>query len=81
MFTYYSGEKPKGPSPSPKPVVGASGLVRENLEHVSPLLSSTQPEIFWGFPKLGVSVSGLYNKDYSIRGSILGSPYFGKLPF
>ena len=22
-----------------------------------------------------------YNKDYSILGSILGSPYFGKLPY
>ena len=24
---------------------------------------------------------GPYSKDYSILGSILGSPYFGKLPF
>ena len=24
---------------------------------------------------------GPHNKDYSILGSILGSPYFGKLPY
>ena len=36
--------------------------------------------------KLGVSQNsgylfgGPHNKDYSILGSILGSPYFGKLP-
>ena len=36
-----------------------------------------------GFPKLGASIflGGPHNKDYSILGSILGSPYFGKLPF
>ena len=32
----------------------------------------------WGFLKLGV---GPNNKDHSILGSILGSPYFGKLPY
>ena len=31
----------------------------------------------WWFPK----IRGPYSKDYSILGSILGSPYFGKLPF
>ena len=30
-----------------------------------------------GFPKLGVPFGAPYNKDYSILGSILGSPYFG----
>ena len=36
----------------------------------------------WGFPKIrGTFVGGPYNKDYSILVSILGSPYFGKLPF
>ena len=30
----------------------------------------------WGYP-----FGGPYNKDYSILGSILGSPYFRKLPF
>ena len=33
-----------------------------------------------GFPKLGDLFGDPYNKDYSILGSILGSPYFGKLP-
>ena len=35
----------------------------------------------WGLPKiLGTFFGGPHNKDYSILGSILGSPYFGKLP-
>ena len=34
----------------------------------------------WGFPRLGVPFRGPNNKDYSILGSILGSPHFGKLP-
>ena len=33
-----------------------------------------------GFPKLEVPFGGPYNKDYSILGSILGSPHFGKVP-
>ena len=34
------------------------------------------------FPKIrGTNFGGPHNKDYSILGSILGSPYFGKLPF
>ena len=33
-----------------------------------------------GFSELGVSFWGPYNKDYSILGSILGSPFLGKLP-
>ena len=36
----------------------------------------------WGFPKIRGSPFGVpINKDYFILGSILGSPYFGKLPF
>ena len=36
------------------------------------------PDSLYGeFSKLG----GPYNQDYSIWGSILGSPYFGKLPY
>ena len=35
---------------------------------------------FGGFQSLGYHFGGPYNKDYSILGSILGSPYFGKLP-
>ena len=36
-----------------------------------------------GFSKLGVPYlfGSPYNKDYSILGSILGSPNFGKLPY
>ena len=29
----------------------------------------------------GYHFGGPYNKDYSILGSILGSPYCGKLPY
>ena len=37
--------------------------------------------LIWGFPKIrGTLSGGPYNKDYSILGSILGSPHFGKLP-
>ena len=32
-------------------------------------------------PNYGYHVGGPYNKDCSILGSILGSPYFGKLPY
>ena len=39
------------------------------------------PLKYGGFPKLGVPFGGPNNKDYSILGSILGSPYFGKLPY
>ena len=34
-----------------------------------------------GFPKLGVPFWVPNNEDYSILGSILGSPCFGKLPY
>ena len=34
----------------------------------------------WGFPRIrGTLFGGPNNEDYSILGSILGSPYFGKL--
>ena len=37
---------------------------------------------FWWIPKIrGTFFGGPYSKDYSILGSILGSPYLGKLPF
>ena len=37
--------------------------------------------ITWEFPKIrGTLFGGPHNKDYSILGSILGSPNFGKLP-
>ena len=35
----------------------------------------------WEFPKIrGTFLGGPHNKDYNILGSILGPPYFGKLP-
>ena len=37
--------------------------------------------VYGGFPKLGAPFWGPNNKGYSILGSILGSPYFGKLPY
>ena len=37
--------------------------------------------VYGDFPKLGVPFRGPNNKDYSILGSILGYPYFGKLPY
>ena len=33
-----------------------------------------------GFPKLGDLFGDPHNNPYNILGSILGSPYFGKLP-
>ena len=39
-------------------------------------------DVMRGFTKLGVPfLGGPYNKDHSIWGSILGSPYLGRLPF
>ena len=35
----------------------------------------------WGFQKIGVSFRGPDNKDCTIKGSMLGSPYLGRLPF
>ena len=32
-----------------------------------------------GFPKFGVPFGGPYKQDYGTMGSILGSPYLGKL--
>ena len=37
--------------------------------------------VYGGFPKIRVPFGGPYNKDYSILGSILGSPYCGKLTY
>ena len=36
--------------------------------------------VLGGFPKFGVPSGDPHNKDYSILGSILGSPCIGKLP-
>ena len=38
--------------------------------------------LVWEFPrKMGYPFGAPYYKDYSIWGSILRSPYFGKLPY
>ena len=38
--------------------------------------------IIRGFPKIRLPfLGGPHSKDYSIWGSTLGSPYFGKLPY
>ena len=38
--------------------------------------------MIWRFPKIGGYLFGVaHNEDYSILGSLLGSPYVGKLPF
>ena len=38
--------------------------------------------VICGFPKVeGYPFGGPNNKDYSILGSILGSPHLGKLPY
>ena len=48
----------------------------------SSLTGEYRPLLIWGFPKIkGTLFGGPHNKDYSIWGSILGSPYFEKLPF
>ena len=50
-------------------------------------LGSSRPpahfsQTIWGFPKnKGTILGGPLDKDYSILGSMLGSPYLGKLPF
>ena len=40
------------------------------------------PRFIAGFPKIrGTLFGGPHNKEYSILGSMLGSPYSGKLPY
>ena len=58
---------------------GASGPCSELQDLHSPKLTWKS---IWGFPKIrGTFSRGHYNKDPSILGSILGSPYSGKLPY
>ena len=49
-----------------------------SLNPVSPQARSI---VYEGFPKLGIPFGWSHNEDYSISGSILGSPYFGKIPY
>ena len=55
------------------------------MPSIKPTLNSTYYQfslsfLHEGFPKLGYHFGGPYNEDYRIWGSILGSPYLGKLP-
>ena len=71
-------------------VAGVEAVSYCEVQSYSVLLLARMPRIpvrrsapleTWGFPKIkGTLFGGPHNKDYSILGSILGSPYFGKLP-
>ena len=52
------------------------------LDRYALILRNDYSSMKWGFPKIRGTFfwGGPHNKDYSILGSILGSPYFGKLP-
>ena len=53
--------------------------MRKHPQFSQPSVGQGAGEFKWGFPKIrGYHFGGLNNKDYSILGSILGSPYFGK---
>ena len=54
---------------------------RARLGRIAALSQENLRQGFGGFPKLGYPFGGPHNKDCSIFGSILGSLYFGKLPF
>ena len=56
---------------------GASGAVRTNLL-MSPEMEG--PHIVVSLHS-GCLFRGPNNKDHNIMGSLLGSPYFGKLPY
>ena len=44
------------------------------------VVQGTYRHVDGGFPKLGYRSGDPHNKDWSRLGSILGLPYFGKLP-
>ena len=57
------------------------GDLRRSLESCGNLQTPSPCPYIWGFPKIrGYFFGGPHNKCYSILGSILGSPYLGKLP-
>ena len=43
-------------------------------------MGSLRGPLKWEFPKIRGTLFGPHNKDYSILGSILGSPHFRKQP-
>ena len=65
-----------------------SGLFLKEVvitQHLLPLgIESSNPNLelalIWEFHKARCTFLGLHNKDCSILGSMLGSPYFGELP-
>ena len=70
------------------PGVGGAGPLRDvgragtrSIQHRVLQDSPVEARVDGGFPKLGVLFWGPHNKDYSILGSILGYPNFGKLPY
>ena len=57
-----------------------SPLPRTGYLPMAPRGRHTGPGLFWGLPQIGGYLLGRpHNKDYNLVGSILWSPYFGKL--
>ena len=79
MFPYFSSSLTVE-NPSTSLTSGSDrGLATQNLVAVKELKISYNN---MGFPKIrGTLFGGPNNKDHSILGSILGYPYFGKLPY
>ena len=58
-----------------------SMTLQVNLKYQVKSLCNIYIYIYGGFPKLGVLFGDPHNEDYSILGSTLGSPCFGKVPY
>ena len=57
------------------------GVFMVNLRDPSPTPSTLVPKPYIrGSPKIRGTLWGSHNTDYTVLGSILGSPHFGKLP-
>ena len=55
--------------------------VTAKQERISDLDSEKQVKWWLKIYMSGFLIGGPHNKDYSVLGSILGSPNFGKLPY
>ena len=66
---------------APSPVTGGANLNQKSAIKAGTAGPQIPNDPYGGFPKLGVPFGGPYKKDYSILGSILGYPNFGKLPW
>ena len=73
-------------------VLGLGGLVRFKPRSLTRRRASVRRglglpfqgiiRVMWGFPKIkGTLFGGTHIEDYSILGSILGYPNFGKVPY